>query len=264
LKARGERYQTDLAKRRADEALCKEFAALANPITDLVNTNKDKISNPTVGTLEEQLAFVCQLGKEAKEKEQGLLGPVDAKQAQLDAAGITSNLHCLYTGADIHATWEQYKKFIQTKEKMLKDKIEHDKSQGLTPEQWRLIQDTWARYDRDKSGHLDAKEFKDCIFALGEAKEEGQVTKLMAEFGKDGKMSFDGFKKFMIQTLGNVKNKGAIEESMDILSGGKPLATLEQLSEMFTEAELAYIKQRAPKRPDGLIDWRAWVEAEYS
>jgi len=263
LAQRGERYKAELSKRRADEALCKEFAALANPITDMVNTSKDKISNPTEN-MEGQLKYVQQLAAEAKANEAKLLGPVDAKQRELAAAGITSNPHCLYTGADIRATWEQYKKFIQTKEQMLKEQIEHDKSQGLTPDQWALIKDTWQKYDKDKSGELDSKEFKDCIFSLGEAKEDEQVAKLMSEFGKDGKMQFDGFKKFMIQTLGNVKNKGAIQESFDILTGSKPLATVEQLSEMFTEEEIAYMKQRAPKREDGLIDWRAWVEAEYS
>jgi len=263
LGARNGRYGEDLAKKQSDEKLCQEFAGLANPLQDKVNASKDHISNPT-GALEEQLAYIKKTRAEEEPKAAGYFAPIDAKQAQLDAAGITSNPHCLYTAADLHASWNQYIKFMQTKETMLAEKIEHDRLRGLTEEQWKTIEDTFKRYDKDNNGTLEAKEFKDVLFSLGESKDDNEVANLMTQYGDGKKVSKKGFEDFMISILGNVKNQGAIEESFRILTNGQPLATLEALNEMFTEEEVNYIKTKAPRREDGQLDWRAWVEKEYS
>ena len=55
-----------------------------------------------------------------------------------------------------------------------------------------------CRYDKDKSGSINAKEMRTCLFSLGEERTKSQIEGYMAEFGSAGVLKFEAFRELMV------------------------------------------------------------------
>lgn len=151
-------YAVELKKQRDNDALCKEFANLADPFTKWTVDQKDAVTRSSA-PLEEQLANVNKL---ISEFDQGAakLEQINALNVKMDGAGIINNRHTSLTAKDVEVQWEQYKLFMQRKQKMLDEEIEHQKLRGISLEQYKEIEDNFKLFDADKSGAIDRRELK--------------------------------------------------------------------------------------------------------
>jgi len=76
-------YDAELARQRANDALCREFAGVADPFSKWIVDRKDQITTSRA-SLEEQLAFVNQC-----------ISTVDADGKPLDQVNVRSQVCCL-------------------------------------------------------------------------------------------------------------------------------------------------------------------------
>jgi hypothetical protein len=86
-----EAYKTELERQRVNDALCKEFASVADPLSQWIVDTKDRITESKDG-LEPQLHYVEE--RLAKlDEDGGRVHQVQDLQAKLDERKITNNRH---------------------------------------------------------------------------------------------------------------------------------------------------------------------------
>lgn len=262
LEGRQQRYDAELARQRANDALCLQFAQVADPLAQWVLATKDTITR-SKDKLRDQLAFVE--GKIASVETDGAALPnIVALQAQMDEAGITNNRHTLLTAKDCEVLWAQYTQFLDKKKKMLETEIENEELRGITAEQMAEIESNFKQFDKDAKGKLDQKQLKACLYSLGEEVLQSEIQKVFAEYapGADG-IDMAGFKRYMIHLLGDTDSKDDVLAGWALIAKGEPVVTLERL-ELTVPAEVTeYIQQTAPQKDSG-YDYTAWTEDVFS
>jgi Ca2+-binding EF-hand superfamily protein len=261
LEDRRAQYDTELQRQRANDALCKEFADLVEPLFKLINERKDSIT-ASKGTLEEQLAFVktCLDNLEA---ESTPLASIQITFGKIETAGITNNRHTTLTAKDVEVQFDQYQDFLEAKRRMLDDEIQNEKLKGITAEQMQEIEENFKQFDTDASGSIDAKELKACLYSLGEEKTASEIEKIMADHGKDGKIPYDGFKEFMIGIYGVSDTKDSINDGFKLINRGESIAKEDRIDLILAEHDAAYFKANAPA-VEGGFNYQAWCDDVYA
>jgi Ca2+-binding EF-hand superfamily protein len=266
IQTRRTKYEKELAKQRADDTLCKAFAAIADPFVKQIDSDKDAVTN-SQADLEAQLAYVEERHKAASSNNK--LDEIKAAQAKLDEAGIKNNPYSPMTSRDAEVQWNQYKDFLQAKKTMLAEQIEHKKLRGVSMEQYNEIKQQFAQFDKDKSGLIDLKELKACLYSLGEDRTSQQIKDIMTKYGHDDAkhggrcMSYDGFKEFMIGMLGDADTKEELVTSFELINRGQAFGQVELMDQILSDASVAYLKQHAPTgshvTAGSGIDYKAWL-----
>jgi len=259
---RNKAFETELARQRANDALCKEFANLADPFVKSITDVKDQITS-SKADLEEQLKFV-QSKIKTLDADSSKLKPIKDTFAKMEAAGITNNKYTTLTDKDAEVQWEQYKSFLSKKVKMLEEEIEHHKLRGVTQEQFNEIESTFKQFDADKSGKIDKRELKACLYSLGEEKNKAEIEAIMKKYSKDGKgIVYDAFREFMIDLLGVSDTKDDILNSFKLINKGDDAADEEKMSNVMLKEDIQYIKDTAKKAGTG-YNYTSWTEDVFS
>jgi Ca2+-binding EF-hand superfamily protein len=255
-------YDAELARQRANDALCQEFANLVEPLFKLVDERKDAIT-ASKGSLEEQLAFVQQC-LDTLEADSTPLGAIQVTFGKIEAAGITNNKHTQLTAKDVEVQFEQYQDFLEAKKGRLEELIETEKLKGVSAEQMKEIEDNWKTFDSDGSGSIDSKELKACLYSLGEEKSVSEIEKIIQAHGKDGKsIEFDGFKAFMITIYGVSDTKDSIIDGFKLINRGEAIAKVDRIDMILADHDSAYFKATAPA-VDGGFNYMHWCDDVYS
>jgi len=181
---RRKRYQTELERQRFDDQLCQKFASLVDPLSKFIVDGKEAITSAK-GNLEEQLQLITHK-LSTREEDGHVLGDINKLYAQIEGRNITHNEHTSLTVKDIEVQWEQYKIFLENKEKQIKDEIELERLRGLTPEDLKEIEDNFKQFDKNHNGFLETGELKTLLYSLGEERSKAQIEEFVQKFG-DGK-----------------------------------------------------------------------------
>jgi len=265
LQGRHAAYAAELARQKANDDLCKEFAAAAKAFDGKLNANKDAV-NTSTKALEEQQADVQAFQKAAATD--GELKSVQGIQAKIDTAGVVYNRHSLLTAVDCEANWNQYLDFLTTKNTNLGKEIEHKKLRGITPEQYAEIDREFKRFDTNSNGVLDAKEFRQVLYSLGEEKRKSEVQEIMDKYSgsKDSKnISYAAFKEFMIDQLGDSDTKDEIIQGFKLMARGQDAVPLAEMDLVLPDETIAFITKTAPPKEAGKsYFYTPWVEEVYS
>jgi len=252
-----------LARQRANDKLCRDFAAVADPFTKQIDADKDTITK-SQDEIEVQLVHVEERIKAAAESN-GKLEQIKALQAKLDQAGIKNNPHSPSTARDVEVQVAQFKSFLATKRTMLTDQIEHKKLRGLTADQYAEIKSQFNQYDKDKSGSIDAKELRACLYSLGEDRSKAEMQAIVDKFGSgEGKarvLPYEGFKEFMVQQLGDSDTKDEVLNGFELINKGDPAGKTENADLVLGDEQVKYLRDHAPKSEAGGSDYKAWVLA---
>jgi len=261
LSARQEAYNKELARQRANDQLCKDFAHLVEPFSKWISDQKDAITKSSA-SLEDQLSNVdhkiASVGTDGAK-----LKDIDALNHKLDEAGITNNKHTTLTAKDVHVQWEQYQAFLQRKKKMLIEEIEQHKLRGVTPEQLKEIEDNFRKFDADKSGKIDKKELKTCLYSLGEEKNNAEVVAILKTYGDGQGIVLEGFKNFMVGILAVSDSQDDILNAFKLINKGDEIGRPQKMEIVMGEEDLKYIFETAPK-VDGGVNYKSWTSDVFS
>jgi Ca2+-binding EF-hand superfamily protein len=253
-------YHAERDKQRANDALCKEFASVADPLSKWIISTKDHITD-SKESLEAQLHYVEE--RIAKLAEDGAnLGKIHELQAKLDERNITNNRHTTLIAKDVDAQWTQYESFLSKKSKMLQNEIANEKLKGLSPEQIAEIEDNFKQFD-EGSGVLSKKQLKACLYSLGEERTRSQIDEIANQRGSNGSVAYEPFKEFMIELLGVSDTKDDILTSFDIINRGGEVASKDKLALVMNEHDVNYFTSTAPRAGDG-YDYKAWTNDVFS
>jgi len=265
LKARQGAYAAELARQKANDDLCKEFAAAAKTFDGHLNGHKDEV-NTSTKELEAQQAHVKELQTKAAADTE--LKSVQAIQAKLDAAGVVYNRHSLLTAVDCEANWNQYLDFLNTKFANLGKEIELKKLKGISPEQYAEIDREFKRFDVNKNGVLDLKEFRQVLYSLGEEKRKSEIQAIMDKYSgaKDSKnIVYTAFREFMIDQLGDSDTKDEVVQGFKLMARGQDAIPIAEMDLVLPDDAIAFITKTAPPKEAGKsYFYTPWVEEVYS
>jgi len=258
-------YTASLAKQRTNNDICKKFADQATAFTKKLQSYKDALSSPTQ-TLEEQLKIVVSRQKASVAEDSKELPVIKQMAEAMTQAGILSNPHTLLTHKAVEVQFHQYSDFLNSKKRQIEEEINTKQWKGITPQQIDEINKQFVQYDSNKNGVLDEKEFKACLYSLGNDYDMVKCRDIMKKFGGTEKgIGRDGFKQFMISQFGDADTKGDILDGFRMVCKGKDFADPKTIDAL-PEVDVKYIVANAPQvtgRP-GSYDYRALTDVLFS
>jgi Ca2+-binding EF-hand superfamily protein len=262
VKGRQDRYAKELERVRANDALCRQFAALANPLVEAMDKNKNTVnefkSDDLEGAAKQVDSFLAaNLGTDDIKK-------IEDLQSQIDAANITTNKHSPYTAQDVVVRHSQYNEYLKSKKSQLAEQIKMKALRGMTEEQLSEIERQFKQFDKNGNGRLDKSEFKACLYSLGEERPNAEVQALMREYGDEKNISHDGFKRFMVKLLGDSETKQEITAGFKLLANDEPAVSEKELVDVFPAMEdVNYLKEHVAPKGDRL-DYATWTEQVFA
>ena len=245
-------------------AFARHSAAIADPCAANIVASKNGISNSR-GELEVQLQSLCALIEQANGPDREGLATIEAAQQKLDAEGVTNNIHTTQTAKDITVQHQQFNVFLERKQTMLQDAIEQAKLRGLTPDQFKEIDDNFNQFDADHDKLLSARELKTCLYSLGEEKGPKQIAEIVEKFGNSsGSITYENFKEFMIHLFGDADTKDEILNGFQLINRrADGIATRERMALVMVAEDVDYIVSTAPAKGEG-SDYDTWTEVVFS
>lgn len=264
LQQRRARYDAELKHQRYLDGLCREFAQLADPFAADIVSSKNAISNSR-DELESQLSQLQARKARSQSEDVQLLQQIEASQAKLDAENVTNNIHTTQTGKDISVQHQQFIVFLERKDAMLVDAIEQAKLRGLTPDQFKEIDDNFAQFDADNDKLLTARELKTCLYSLGEEKGPKEIAAIIEKHGNGSNaIDYNNFREFMIQLFGDSDTKDEILNGFQLINRRPDgVTTVERMALVLSDDDVKYIATTAPSKDDG-HDAVAWTEDVFS
>jgi len=134
----------------------------------------------------------------------------------------------------------------------------------VTPEQFKEIEDNFKQFDKNHNGILERKEFKACLYSLGEEKTNSEVDALLKEYGDSKQVPYEGYKSFMVNQLGVSDSKNDILAGFDLINRGASFSTVEKLELAgLGPKDVEYFTTTAPKAEGG-FDHKHWTDDIFS
>jgi Ca2+-binding EF-hand superfamily protein len=194
-----------------------------------------------------------------------VLQKISELAAQMNERGITNNDHTSLTEKDIQVQWDQYKLFLQNKEKQIQDEIELARLRGLTPEDVKEIDDNFRQFDKNNNNYLETRELKTCLFSLGEERSKANIEELVNKFGDGKKLMYEQFFELMVQVLGDSDTLDEVINGFKLINripeGQQPIASSQKLAKVMEEPFIQYILEHGEKLGDGVdfVKWSQWI-----
>jgi len=260
LQQRATRYSSAVTTLQQQDAACAAFAAVADPFVADINSKKDAITN-AAGSVAEQQATIA-AAKAAYESDSRLAAILAKEWVAVVAADVKANPHTLQTDASLRTQWEQFGAFLGTKEAILADLQKMEAMRGLSQEQWDNARSAFTEFDKDGSGALSGDNLRSALHLFGESRTKEEVAAIVAQFGKDGVVTWEQFLDYAVVTLGGQNTKEKLEEAFTLVNQGHA-ARIEFMEQYLSKEDIAYIIEVAPKDPEGNVDLRAWIHQTY-
>lgn len=263
-KARQDTYAAELERWREDDAKCKEFAELVNPLQDSAKQTMDSLTGG--GVDEEKLLVAVNTASDDLIKHAMKLPDAKNQEAKIKARGILVNPYTVITAETVTCSLEMVELIAAQKKPHLEAMIEYKKFKGISPEQYAEMETLFKDYDKDNSGSISEKELRTCLFSLGEERSKTETKDFMKKFAKGKKeLNFEQFRELMMNLIGDMGTPDGLLESFKVLSGGHDVITVEQLSDFVSSADISFFEEEAPsaERADGVAGraFPAWVDA---
>lgn len=258
LAARQDRFNTELEKQRADDKACRDLAGAVDPFVHVIVDNKGLVAN-CKEELEGLLAVIVNV---AGEPQSGTLDQIKACQKVVDERNIIYNRHTLNNGVDADVQFTQYTEYIANKKRMTEDEIEFKQLRGLTKEQYAEMKTQFDQFDKDKSGFLDKKEFRSCLYSMGEERGKKEIEDILTKLGNGDaanvKIAYDGYKEFMIEQLGDTDTEDAIAKGLRLVNRQNDKCQWAIMLDVLDQDYLDYMKST---HEDNYTEWTASVFA---
>merc|ERR1712000_37537 len=248
------------------EELRTNFANKANSFADKLAALKKALSADH-GELTDQLSAA-----QANAQELANLGndlpSIEAAEKACDAANIEENDKTDHTYDDLWFAHNLLTKSYKRNVDLLTNQIQASKTEDISPEQVEEFKETFKHFDHDADDLLSKLEFKSCLSGLGvvELDFEGGDKRFESIFNKVAEGSetvdFQKFLKYMISITKDEESQDQIEDSFNILAGGKDHVTVNDMKVGQLSAEqIAHLTSVMPASStvDGAFDYKAYV-----
>jgi len=255
----------ELERQKSNDALSHEFADSANNFSQFIQKQKEQVA-AVKGELEQQREEVATIERDYQASGKENLNVLEAINQRAQVAGIKNNPYTQFTVRSLEVQFNELNEGMLKQLKLLDSEILQKKNADVTPEQLEEFKQTFKHFDKDHSGFLNRHEFKACLQTLGDDTSDNELDKIMNTIGKDGKISFESFTKFMVDRNKDSTSSDEILESFKSLANDKDFVTPEDLRKVMTNDHVEFLLARMPPYesvPNG-YDYKKWVQKVYS
>merc|ERR1711862_486106 len=149
---------------------------------------------------------------------------------------------------------------------LLQNQIQASQTEDISPEQVEELKETFKHFDQDKDDQLSKLEFKS-LSGLGvvELDFEGGDKRFESIFSKvtdTDMVDFQKFLKYMISITKDEESPEQIEDSFNVLAGGKDHVTVNDMKVgQLSDAQIAHLTSVLPAKEgiDGAFDYKQYV-----
>ena len=240
-----------------NDDLCKKYAGKVQVFTQWISATRKETEKKDV-PLKEQLEIITKV-LEAKEGDE-IAEQVSEMAAALEKRNIKVNIYSNVELQDVTSQLSQYMALLVKKKDLLEREIEINQRGGLSEEQNKEIKDNFEYYDKDSSGQLDKREMRSCLRSLGEDSTKEKMNKIMGQYDKDndGKITYEEFKEFMKEVLGDTSTKTEILEAFNLLAEDSPALKEDLMRPLFKTEEVEFMFDAMEEGK-----WKEFVDAVF-
>jgi len=132
----------------------------------------------------------------------------------------------------------------------------------LTKETYAEIKQQFDQFDKDKSGFLDKREFRSCLYSVGEERGKKEIDAILTKLGNGNpnniKISYDGYKEFMIEQLGDTDTQEEVVKGFKLMNRQEATCQWPVMQNIMEQHHIDYIKST---HGDNYTGWVASVFA---
>merc|ERR1712137_1025816 len=199
---------------------------LRTNFAEKANAFADKLAALKKGVSADSDSELATLGAE--------LPTIEAAEQACDAANIEENDKTDHTYDDLWFAHNLLTKTYKKNVDLLQNQIQASQTEDISPEQVEEFKETFKHFDQDKDDQLSKLEFKSCLSGLGvvELDFEGGDKRFESIFSKvtdTDMVDFQKFLKYMISITKDEESPEQIEDSFNVLAGGKDHVTVNDM-----------------------------------
>lgn len=216
------------------DQLRNNFAEKANDFADklavlrsVLTANPDAELSDRLALTQENQTKLAELGNE--------LPAIQEAEKACDDANIEENDKTDHTYDDLWFAHNLLTKTYSRNADLLSNQIAASQTADISPEQVEEFKETFKHFDQDSDDQLSKLEFKSCLSSLGvvELDFEGGDKRFESIFTKvaagSSTVDFQKFLKYMISITQDENSPEQIEDSFNILAGGKNHVTVNDM-----------------------------------
>ncbi|CAK1548048.1 unnamed protein product [Leptosia nina] len=241
-------------RQEENDKLRKEFAKHANAFHQWLTETRTSMMEGT-GSLEQQLAALRTRAGEVRARRQDLRR-LEELGAALEEHLILDNRYTEHSTVGLAQQWDQLDQLSMRMQHNLEQQIQARNHSGVSEDALKEFSMMFKHFDKDRSGRLNAHEFKSCLRALGydlPMVEEGQpdpefeAILNIVDPNRDGQVSLQEYMAFMIsKETENVQSSEEIENAFRAITAHQDRAyvTKEELYANLTKEMADYCVAR--------------------
>jgi len=255
----------ELERQKSNDSLCHAFADSANDFSQFIQQQKEQVA-AVKGELEEQREAVAAIQRDYQTSGKDRLNALEAINQRAQTAGIKNNPYTQFTVRSLEVQYNELNEGMNKQLKLLDSEILQKKNADVTPEQLEEFKQTFRHFDKDHSGFLNRHEFKACLQTLGDDTSDSELDKIINTIGKDGKIGFEAFTKFMVDRNKDSTTSDEILESFKSLANDKDFVTADDLRKVMSNDHVAFLLARMPQYESvpNAYDYKKWIQKVYS
>jgi len=243
LSSRQQRFATELEKQRGDDKACRDLQTNVDPFVEVIKQNTQQVANFDQHNLPGLLALVTKL---QTQPDPSALNGIKAAQSAMESRQVIYNRHTLNNGKDAEVQFRQYLEYMSSKKAMVEGEIEYRELRGLTRQDYDDMKKQFDQFDKDQSGFLDKREFRSCLYSMGEERGKKDIEAILTKLGNGDankvKISYDGYKDFMIEQLGDTDTAEEIIKGFKLMNRQEETCQWAIMADVMDNASLDYIK----------------------
>mmetsp|Transcript_13879 Transcript_13879/g.23722 ORF Transcript_13879/g.23722 Transcript_13879/m.23722 type:complete len:629 (+) Transcript_13879:63-1949(+) len=255
------------------DALRKAFADLANAFADKLASLKSALATVgEVGELDQQLETIKSNQQELANLGNGL-PDIQAAEKACEDANIEENEKTDHTYDDLWFAHNLLTKTYARNADLLSSQIAAGQTEDVSPEQIEEFKETFKHFDQDNDEQLSKLEFKSCLSSLGVIaldfeggdKRFESIFSTVAEGSET--VNFQKFLKYMISISKDEESPEQIQDSFNVLAGGKDFVTVNDMKVGQLSAEqINHLTSVMPPKEgiEGGFDYKAYVSGLFA
>lgn len=268
--------QQEYKNQQANETLRLEFAKRANQIADWIDESNERLTfnSSSNKSLEDQLTNLKNINQNVANF-QSNMDELESCNHNLQKAMIFENVHSIYSIDSLRMNFHQLVCTVNEQISELDYQIMMRDSKGISEEQLCDLRTAFTHFDKDQTGHLEHKEFRSCLIALGYSIREDkqgdnefrQITSVVDPLNT-GLVSFDAFVDFMTRELSEDDSVDQLIHSFRTLSAGEPFITEDQIRNELPSDQAEYCIGRMKPyvglgAPEHALDYKEFITTVY-
>jgi len=267
---RGRRSSLNQKMRSILDGLRHEFAALANPFYESLQSVRSALST-TPSDLEEHLELL-QAKREELSNLGPQLGPIEEAELRAQEANIEDNEYSDHTYEDLAFEYEQLSSVLAKKVSFIESQIAANQSTGVSAEQLQEFKESFQHFDIDGDRRLSKLEFKSCLSSLGIVHIDFQGSdKAFEEIFKrvsqgNENVNFDQYVEYMVSISSDAASLVQLQDAFSCVTNNKDFITESEMKvAQLPEDQIQYLLSVLPPASEGEgYDFKAWLASQWS